>query len=105
MSFKGGAQFLPNITLEQAKELIQKLQRKLDDAVMQKFHAQSIAFDLMFPDKKTGEIEELKAFAFYWKEELKKAIDKRDKLSQQLQESVAENHLLRTQLKKYQKEE
>jgi len=47
----------------------------------------------------------LKAFAFYWKEELKKAIDKRDKLSQQLQESVAENHLLRTQLKKYQKEE
>jgi len=80
------------------------LQRRCDEAIQDKFHAQNIAFDLMFPEKKTGELEELKAFAFYWKEELKKAIEKRDKFSQENQELRAENNLLRTQLKKYQKE-
>lgn len=101
---KGGDLFLPNITLEQAKEMIQKLQRKYDDATQQKYHAQSIAFNLIFPERKNiTDIEQINANAFYWAQELKKAIEKRDKFSQELQEAKAELNFLKTQLKKYQK--
>ena len=91
--------FLPNLTLDQAREMISKWQRKYDDAIQQKFHAQNIAFDLMFPDKKTSELEEVKAFAFYWQEELKKAIGMRDKVKRELEELRAEHQLLKVQLK------
>ena len=97
-------EFLPNLTLEQAKDMISKWQRKYDDALHQKYHAQSIAFDLKFPDRALATIDEMKAVSFYWSEELKIAIEKRNKMSQELQETKAEMQLLKLKLKKYEKE-
>jgi hypothetical protein len=93
----------PNITLEQAKDILTRLQRRVDEAVNQKYKAQNIAFDLLFPDFKCGDIETLKAQVCFYKIELDDACLKRDKVKCICEELRAENNLLKAQLKTYEK--
>jgi len=95
----------PNITLEQAKELLRKQKSQIDRAMDDKIRAQNIAFDLLYPDFKPGDIERLKALVVYYQSELKQAIDSRDRARQEANEVKAENSLLKITLKKYKKEE
>lgn len=93
----------PNITLEQAKELLVKQHRQLDIATAEKYKAQNIAFDYMFPEFRIGDAEVLKAQVYYFKTELNEAIAKRDSLKQEVNELRAENNLLKVTLKKYER--
>lgn len=89
----------PNLTLEGAKELISKLQRKCDTAMQDKLHAQAVAFDLTYPEKRNSSADELKAQVFYFKNELERAIVKRDTSKAENECLRAENHALKLQLK------
>ena len=94
-------QFLPNITLDEAKELVSKWQKKCDDAMQQKIKAQSLLFDMLYPNVKGDEI---KALVAYYKEEVKSVIASRDKVKREIEELRAECYLLKTQVKNFQKE-
>lgn len=95
---------LPNLTLEEARGLISRWQRKFDAAQQDKIYAQSIAFDLIYPEKKTSTLDEVKALVFYYRTELEKAIAKRDTGKAENECLRAENHALKLQLKLQQKE-
>jgi hypothetical protein len=95
----------PNITLEQAKELIGKWQRQVDVAIAEKHKAMNIAFDFMYPDFKIGDIELLKSQVVYFQSEMKNAIKERDKAKQRVNELIAENNLLKIKLRGLEKEE
>jgi len=90
---------LPNLTLEEARVLISRWQRKFDAAMQDKFSAQAVAFDLTYPEKRNSSIDGLKAQAFYFKTELERAIAKRDTSKAENECLRAENHALKLQLK------
>ena len=69
---------MPNLSIEQAREMISKLQRDKDNAIHQKYKAQATLFDILYEAKPMPKDFELKADNIYLKSELKEAIRKRD---------------------------
>jgi hypothetical protein len=59
---------------------------------------------MLFPDKKTTDLEEAKALSLYYFTEAKKAFEKRDKTTAILCEAQAEIALLKAQLRLFYKE-
>lgn len=89
-------------TLEQAREIINRLQRQKDTALHEKVRAQAVAYELLSKDLHIKE-EGIKAKMFYLQDELNRAIVKRDKVKAELEEARDEIKYLKTKLKNYEK--
>ena len=91
-------------TLEQAEELVNSLNQKLHYCNDKKQRAQAIAFDATFLNAKPT-MAELKADAFNAMTELKKIVEQRDKLKNDIKTLRYDNRALRDAIAALQKEE
>ena len=69
-------------TVEQARAIINELQSKLDKAIKEKLKAQSIIYNLLYNDGELPKDMDLKAQVAYFKTELDRVIEQRQKLKE-----------------------